>query len=286
MLVGGGKIVVAIVGAVVLLVAGLFIIKSLVWPQSSDPTGTSGTSSSASVSSSAGETTTAQESSGEEGSSAQPSTDPTTSDPTESPAEPFTATSTTVQEEIGTTAVDVELPQVQGGTTEVADSFNSAMRSALEQQATDVAGGNLDGGASTATVGEKALSGVLLTNASASDADSPIPLVRTVVVDASTGATITLPELFTDSETGLNRVLEETETLGPQESSVAPDFDSSTLTATEETFQYWTPDSDGLTLYFDQGLVGPTAAGIVTLTIPWANLDDVMDPGKADIVQS
>ena len=39
-------------------------------------------------------------------------------------------------------------------------------------------------------------------------------------------------------------------------------------------------------VYFEEGLVGPQSAGIVDLTIPWANLDDVLKPGVAQIVAS
>lgn len=281
MLVGGGKVVVAVIGAAILVVAGVFIVKSVWWPTSSESTGA--TTSSATASSSAGETSSAQESSSP---SEEPMAESTTTTTTTPQDEPFSESSTHVQSEINTVAVDVELPQVQGGTADVADSFNQAMREALDDQAASVAGGNLDGGASRVDIGEHVLSGVLLTTASAADADQSIPMVSTVVVDASTGATIGLSDLFSDKETGLNRLLEQAQTLGPTDSSVAADFDGSSLSADETTFEHWTPDPSGMTVYFDQGVVGPNAAGIVELTIPWADLDDVLNPDTAAIVQS
>lgn len=283
MLIGGGKIVVAVIGAAILVVAGVFIVKSVWWPTSSESTGA--TTSSVTASGSAEETSGAQESSSPS-EEPMPESTTTTSTTTTPQAEPFSESSTHVQSEINTVAVDVELPQVQGGTADVADSFNQAMRAALDDQAASVAGGNLDGGASRVDIGEHVLSGVLLTTASAADADQSIPMVSTVVVDASTGATISLSDLFSDKETGLNRLLEEAQALGPTESSVTADFDGSALSADETTFAHWTPDSSGMTVYFDQGVVGPNAAGIVELTIPWANLDDVLNPDTAAIVQS
>ena len=71
--------------------------------------------------------------------------------------------------------------------------------------------------------------------------------------------------------------------MGP---SANDSFDGSRFEPSEKVFERWTAETEGMRVYFDQGLVAPEAEGIIDLTIPWDNLDDVLKPGVAQIVAS
>ena len=66
-------------------------------------------------------------------SSATPSTSSASTSAPASPSGDFEATVLPVQETQGTTSINVQLPQVSGGTAAVRDRFNKGMRTALVQ---------------------------------------------------------------------------------------------------------------------------------------------------------
>ena len=179
--------------------------------------------------------------------------------------------------------VDVEIPQVKGGNPDVATVFNDEMQRALLAQADSLTAGTLkDGPGSGVRIGERVLSGLLRT-ASTEFLTDKSELVSTVVVDANSGSVITLASLFKDLDKGLMRLQKEAQQLGP---SANDSFDGSRLEPSEKVFERWTAETEGMRVYFDQGLVAPEAEGIIDLTIPWDNLDDVLKPGVAQIVAS
>jgi hypothetical protein len=209
----------------------------------------------------------------------------TTTESTEHVA-PYTATSEQVRRILGTVVVDVELPQVQGGAPDVAKVFNDQMQKVLETQADSLAGGTLESRTGSGVrIGKQVLSGLLRTAATDFRKGTSTALAGTVVVDAESGSFITLSSLFKDEDTGLRKLAELAQELGPT-TSVGADFTSTNLQPTEKVFEHWTAESKGMRVYFAQGLVAPESQGIVELTVPWDDLGDVLKPGVAQIVSS
>lgn len=291
MLFSGGRVLVAAIGAVVLVIVAVFIVRSVWWDPTSkeepltSPTGTTDTATRAPETTTKGNSGGAGD--GNSGGNAGGGEVTSSEDPTGDPEPPFTATTERVQRFLGTVAVDVELPQVEGGNPDVAKVFNDEMQKALQAQADSLTGGTLqDRPGSGVRIGERVLSGLLRTAATDFVTATSIALASTVVIDANSGSLITLSSLFNDLNTGLIRLQEESEQLGPTTSSVGGGFDSSKLAPSEEVFERWTAESDGMRVYFEQGLVAPDSAGIVDLTIPWVKVNDVFKPGVAQIVSS
>lgn len=303
MLFGGGRILVAAVGAVVLVVVAIYVVRSVGLPSpkshqvTSVPTAQTGTSASDAANPSDGGMPSGQGGDGGDGSSSGDgsggsggstdgsSTDESTTDESKT-EEPFTATTEKVSGFLGTVLADVELPQVTGGNPDVAEVFNDEMKSALNTQADSITGGKLEGRpGSGVRIGERVLSGVLRTSAVDVTKATPRALVSTVVIDAESGSVITLSSLFNDLTEGLQQLAKEAKTLGPS-SSAAESFDTTKVQPTEEMFTHWSAETDGMRVFFEQGTVAPNAAGIVEVTVPWDNLTDVMKSGVAQIVSS
>lgn len=302
MLFSGGRIVVAAAGAIVLVIVAIYAVRSVWW----DPTSKSASiTPSTSVSGSGASTSETDGSGGGDGSgdgsgggsggdtggggdSGAGGGDSGGGDNsgTSSGHPPFTATTEQVKRFLGTVFVDAEVPRVEGGNPEVAAVFNDEMDAALQAQADSVTGGSLEGRpGSEVRIGERVLSGVLRTAAVDLAEAQSMPLASTVVVDSESGSLITLSSLFNDLDEGLARLQEESETLGPS-TDLGDSFDATGLEPTEQMFGRWSAESSGMRVFFEQGVVGPMAAGIVELTIPWDNLSDIMKPGVADIVAS
>ena len=287
----------AAVGAVVLAFVAVFIVRAVWWNPSTQSPITSAPATTATATSGP-ETTSGQEnpeanpdeSAGEsrsDGSSTDGnSTDEnsTSNGATNQTTAPYTATSERIERVLGTVAVDVEVPQVEGGNPDVATVFNDEMQKALVAQADSLIAGRLeDGPESGVRIGERVLSGLLWTASTGFLTDESVEHASTVVIDADSGSLITLASLFKDLDKGLMRLQEEAQQLGP---SANDSFDGSQLEPTEEVFERWTAETEGMRVYFEQGLVAPEEEGIIDLTIPWENLDGVLEPGVAQIVAS
>jgi hypothetical protein len=313
----GGRIVVAIVGAVVLVVAGVLVVRSVWWDTTSTSTPFTASSLSAGPSSTvpggpppdagagsadagsggaggdpgAGSSTDQggqSDSTGSTTSGAASSTaTPTTTPPTTSSAAPvsrpaaFTATTKQVNKILGSVSVDVEIPQVTGSDTTVATAFNKGVESLLIGQAGSAGTlQNRDG--SGVRIGARVLSGVLATSLSKTGGDA-LPLTSTLVVDATTGETITTATLFDDEATGLATLAQLVKTLGPRSHA---DFDASAVKASADQFTRWSAESAGMKVYFAQGTVAPASDGVVDVTIPWTELSGVLNASVADVVRS
>lgn len=301
MLFSGGRIVVAAAGAIVLVIVAIYAVRSVWWDPTSKSTSiTPSTSMSGSGASTAqadgsgggdgsggsGEGSGGDTGGGGDGGAGGGDSGGGDNSGTPSGHPPFTATTEQVKRFLGTVFVDAEVPRVEGGNPEVAAVFNDEMDAALQAQADSVTGGSLEGRpGSEVRIGERVLSGVLRTAAVDLAEAQSMPLASTVVVDSESGSLITLSSLFNDLDEGLARLQEESEKLGPS-TDLGDSFDASGLEPTEQVFGRWSAESSGMRVFFEQGVVGPMAAGIVELTIPWDNLSDIMKPGVADIVAS
>jgi hypothetical protein len=320
MLFSGGRILVAAVGAVVLAVVAVFILRSVWWDTAvneepiTPPTATTAALTSEPETPSAepnpagnpdrstGGDPAGNPSDGKPGgkpsggnpdgstggkpagdpSGGDPAGDPSGGDPTGQTA-PYTETSKRIQR-MGTVTVDVELPQVAGGNPVVANVFNEQMEKVLQTQADSLTGGSLqDRPGSGVRIGTRVLNGLLRTAATDSTTATSTALASTVVMDANSGSLITLSSLFKDLNKALIKLQELSQELGPS-TSAGSNFDGTKIQPSEKVFEHWTAETSGMRLYFAQGLVAPESEGIVDLTIPWDNLNDVLKPGVAQIV--
>src|SRR6185369_8515519 len=154
----GGRILVAVVGAVVLAVVAVFIVRSVWWDTASKeqplplPTATTTQMASGTPEASASQPNPEGNPDGSgagtdqtsmEQTSTEQTSETTTTESTEHVA-PYTAMSEQVRRILGTVAVDVELPQVQGGDPDIAKVFNDQMQKVLETQADSLTGGTLE----------------------------------------------------------------------------------------------------------------------------------------------
>ena len=289
MLFSGGRILVAAVGAVVLAVVAVFILRSIWWDTAANEEPITPPTATTAVLTSEPETPSAEPNPARQPRREQPGTavggkagpgdpsggkarrDPSGGDPTGQTA-PYTETSKRIQR-MGTVVVDVELPQVAGGNPDVANVFNDEMEKVLQTQADSLTGGTLqDRPGSGVRIGTRVLNGLLRTAATDFTTATSTALASTVVMDANSGSLITLSSLFKDLNKGLMKLQELSQELGPS-TSAGSNFDGTKIEPSEKVFEHWTAETSGMRLYFAQGLVAPESEGIVDLTIPWDNLE-------------
>ncbi|MFE3293002.1 RsiV family protein [Rhodococcus sp. NPDC059234] len=200
----------------------------------------------------------------------------------------YTATSMRVSGDNGRVRYDVVLPQVAGGDPAVTGEFNESMRAALQDQIDGSPGERftLDGRneSAVARIGNRVLAGLLVTSWNADPPGAhPTPLVATVVIDGDNAQPITLGALFPDLPAGLRRLSDESARLLPA-TAVGAGFDRSGIEPTEANFANWLPTPAGMEIHFADYQVGPHAAGLVVVTVPWDRLDDVIAPAVRDVV--
>ena len=95
-----------------------------------------------------------------------------------------------------------------------------------------------------------------LINGALGDGAHPTTYIGTVVIDSRTAKPITLADLFSDEQAGLQRLSEQTK-----------------LEPVETSFADWIPTADGIEIHrLPQ-----------TLTVPWSALNDVLAPGMAGL---
>ena len=200
-------------------------------------------------------------------------------------APPYTATTQKISE-AGHIIVDVDLPQVQGGNEAVAQIFNDAMQSALQAQVNNLPAGKLKSDSKSGVrIGARVLSGLLHTTYTPGNATQSISKASSVVVEISTSSILDVASIFTDMTAGLKRLQSVSQRLGST-SSAGDKFTGTNLQADKTTFSNWTAQTDGMKVYFAQGTVAPSTQGVVELTLPWTDLQDVLKPGVLEVVSS
>ena len=112
----------------------------------------------------------------------------------------------------------------------------------------------------------------------------PAGSVTNVVIDSRSGKPITLKELFTDQQAGLNRISEQTKLLLPPAMGVTatpmPNIPGDKPLM--ENFDSWIPTPAGLEIHFaDYEFVH----GTPVITVPWAAIDDLLAPGMEALRQ-
>lgn len=224
--------------------------------------------------------------------SAAPSTvERTTTAPTtaETGSEPYRAEALLVSGSTDRVDYDVEIPQISGGDPAVVAEFNESMRAAL-QNLIDGPGTErytlATGTHEVTRIGERVVAGLLVTSYNMNPPGAhPTAIESTVVVNTDNAAPITLQDLFPDLQAGLNRLSEHSALLLP-ETAAGPDYVAEGIAPEEINFSNWLPTPEGMEVHFGDYQVGPHAIGLVTVTVPWDELADVMDPEILRVVSS
>jgi hypothetical protein len=100
----------------------------------------------------------------------------------------------------------------------------------------------------------------------------PTSDISTVVIDSRTAKPITLADLFSDQQAGLNRLSEQTKSLVG-----IPDMPGNAPKA--ENFADWVPTDEGMEIFFAEYQFGDRLPAIIT--VPWSALSDVLAPDMA-----
>ncbi|MCT7368752.1 hypothetical protein A7R75_07070 [Mycolicibacterium llatzerense] len=102
----------------------------------------------------------------------------------------------------------------------------------------------------------------------------PLDYVTTIVIDTRTAAPITLGDLFTDTQAGLNRLSEQTKEIWPTVYG-GPMGDGPGNAPVEKNFHNWIPTAAGLEIHFEDYQF---AHGQPVITVPWSQLTGLLAP--------
>lgn len=179
---------------------------------------------------------------------------------------------------------------VSGGDPQVAEAFNHAVHAASQHLLDDATRTAKPQGQWTFETSPQvffssaSISALISGNYKDETAAQPGGSVMNVVIDSRSGKAITLMELFTDHQAGLNRLSEQTKLLLPSAMGVTatpmPNIpgDKPLL----ENFDSWIPTPAGLEIHFaDYEFVH----GTPVITVPWAAIDDLLAPGMTALRQ-
>ena len=178
-----------------------------------------------------------------------------------------------MQETHGATSINVQLPQVSGGTEAVRDRFNKGMRAALDQfvgpdSDTTVEDGTLPGDerSRVTTITPHVVAGVAVFNWYTKGAAHPNNSVATIAINVDTAQPILLTDVFSDQQAAAERL----STLVTQiNSDVAP------VDAKIDNFLNWVPTPQGFHVYVP---VAHAMGDYFPVTVPWDQISDLMTP--------
>ncbi|NKY57282.1 serine/threonine-protein kinase [Nocardia flavorosea] len=199
----------------------------------------------------------------------------------------YTETSAQVRGDNGEVSWNVRIPQVSGGTAAVVDRFNNSVRAALQDQIDNAPASSelTSGPPDELHIGPKVLS-ALLTTVRKSDSASAEPkkLLATITINAGDAEPITLRDLFPDLDAGLARLSGEAERRLPG-TPAGPDFDRREIQPRTKNFHHWVATGQGMAIHFEEDSVAPPDKGLVSITVPWRALADVLDPALAEVLR-
>ncbi|MCJ0977650.1 RsiV family protein [Rhodococcus sp. ARC_M12] len=213
-------------------------------------------------------------------------TPPTTSNATES----YVVGSTRVTGSTQYATYDVAIPQLSGGDPAVTAEFNESMRAALQDQIDRDYGYDFalsDGYSTGATyVGRRVISAEQITDWIAVPPGAHgNSLLATVTIDADTAQPISLGDAFTDLDAGLARLSDQAAKILPT-TRAGESFERSGIEPTVANFGNWTASPEGMNIHFGDYQAGAYGIGLITITVPWTDLSDVLAPGMRDVLSS
>ncbi|MFD0362948.1 RsiV family protein [Nocardia sp. GCM10030253] len=179
----------------------------------------------------------------------------------------------------------IDVPQVNGGNAAARAEFNDGMGAlAGEWIAQLVPGTSITGGESKVVhIGTHVLSGELVVIVYAQGAAHPNNFYATHVTNVDTGQPITLTNLFTDTRRGLEVLSAQAALLVPKTRAGA-DFRKEAIAPEVRNYENWLATPEGMRIVL--GEIGPHALGKIEITVPWSELDGVLQPGMRAIVSS
>lgn len=180
---------------------------------------------------------------------------------------------------------------ITGGDPRVSDAFNSAVHASAAGQLAPVKRDADPDGTWTfdteprISFGKAAVSELITGLYVHVPAAHPTSSVSTVVIDSRSAKPITLSDLFTDEQAGLDRLSQQTKALLPTVSGVGPTPmpDEPGNAPEEANFANWIPTPAGLEIHFADYQF---FHGLPTITVPWSALDDLLAPGMSALRDS
>lgn len=184
----------------------------------------------------------------------------------------------------------LKVDTISGGDPKVADTFNKAVQASAQQQLDPVKrDADPDGTWNFETTPQVYFGGAsvseLLTGVYFHvPAAHPVDSTSTVVIDSRSAAPITLKDLFTNEQAGLDRLSQQTKQLLPAVMGTGdtPMPDEPGNAPVEANFANWIPTPQGLEIHFADYQF---AHGLPVLTVPWSAVDDLLAPGMTALRQ-
>jgi hypothetical protein len=188
----------------------------------------------------------------------------------------------------GTWTVSFKKPVVSGVPAAVATAINDAITAKVTALIHDFNGVEMlrrEDGLPNTLVGEYAvglcsgsLLGLRLHVVVDNGGAHPFDLVAGLNFRVSTGATIHLADLFTSTAAALPVLATARDQLLAAEPDLAADFFWPASPALSFYENCWMLSSGGVYLSWDMGDIAPTAAGVLSTTIPWSALRPALNP--------
>jgi hypothetical protein len=176
--------------------------------------------------------------------------------------------------------------ELSGGDPAVVDAFNGASHAAAMDQVEAAKEGTAPGAQwnfeSNGNVTFRSIAVAQVIFGSLYYGAHPSHQIGTIVIDSRSADPIMLVDLFSDPQAGLDRLAEQTRTLLAQDGLDVP-ADEPGAAPKAENFANWIPTPDGLEFHFNEYQFGPRLPAVVT--VPWAQLSDVMAPAMADLAK-
>ena len=179
---------------------------------------------------------------------------------------------------------------VSGGDPKVAEAFNHAVHAAAQRLLDDATRGAKPQSQWTFETSPQifftaaSISALISGTYNDETAAHPVGSVINVVIDSRSATPITLRELFTDDQAGLNRISEQTKLLLPPAmgATATPMPNIPGNKPLLENFDNWIPTPAGLEIHFaDYEFIH----GTPVITVPWAAIDDLLAPGMEALRQ-
>lgn len=172
----------------------------------------------------------------------------------------------------------IKIGEISGGDPAVVSAFNNATRAAAQKQVEDlkeVAGPgrewNLEIQGNVTFRGPAIAQLVIGTSYYGA---VPTVTPTAIVLDSRTAQPITLADLFTDEQAGLQRLSEQTDLQFGRTHSYREGW-----APNRENFANWIPTADGMEIRFAPYQFGVRMAE--TITVPWSALSDLLAPDMA-----
>ncbi|MFQ6396762.1 DUF3298 domain-containing protein [Nocardia sp. KC 131] len=180
---------------------------------------------------------------------------------------------------------NVDLPQVAGGKEDARTEFNNGMRAEADKFIREAGPEvKVTGFRSEITrIGSHVLSGVLGIEVDTGGAH-PATFKATHVTNIDTAAPLTLPDLFTDLQQGLNVLSTQATELLPKTRVGTNFYFKEDLEPKVQNFERWVATPAGMRIYL--GELASHAMGYIDLTVPWSALEGVLKPGLLAVVSS